>query len=54
MPIVALTASAMTGDRERFIEIGCEDYLAKPVDRRRLIETVARYVERTGPATPHS
>ena len=42
LPIVALTASAMRGDREKILEAGFTDYLAKPVGLELLRETVAR------------
>ena len=48
LPVVALTAQAMEGDRERFLAAGFDGYLSKPVDIADLIATVKRYCEASG------
>jgi two-component system cell cycle response regulator DivK len=45
LPVLALTAQAMEGDRERFLAAGFDDYLSKPVNVVDLVATVARYCE---------
>jgi CheY-like chemotaxis protein len=44
IPIIAVTANAIHGDRERFIQAGMNDYLAKPIDREKLFELLARFL----------
>jgi CheY-like chemotaxis protein len=44
LPIIALTAQAMAGDRDRCIEAGCSDYATKPIDGRTLVDLCARFM----------
>ena len=43
-PIVALTAHSMRGDRERCLDVGCNDYLTKPVSQARLFTVLKQYL----------
>ncbi len=43
IPIIALTANAMKGDRERYVEAGMTDYLSKPINPRELFALIAKY-----------
>ena len=46
IPVIAVTAFAMSSDRERILASGCDDYLAKPFSVAEFLELVARYTSR--------
>jgi len=51
LPVIALTAAALTSERDEAMAAGMNDFLTKPIDVARLRETLARYLRRTAAAT---
>ena len=44
VPILALTAHAMRGDRDRFLDAGCDGYISKPIDVKTFIRSIQQYI----------
>ncbi len=48
LPVIAVTAQAMIGDRERCLEAGADDYVSKPIDVDRLMHLINKYTRADG------
>jgi CheY-like chemotaxis protein len=46
IPILALTAHAMRGDKDRFLEAGCDGYISKPIDVKTFLSSIEKYIAR--------
>lgn len=51
IPVVALTAHALSSDREKALEAGCDGYETKPVELPKLLETIEKLLQRLNPAS---
>ena len=52
IPVIALTAHAMAGDRDQALEAGCDDYDIKPLELDRLLGKISEQLERSGKKAP--
>jgi PAS domain S-box-containing protein len=48
IPIIAMTGYAVSGDREKFLDTGMDDYISKPIDENKLLEIIRKYIDNSG------
>ena len=46
IPVIAVTAMAMKEDREKFLEMSCDDYVSKPIDQKILLNVMKKWLGR--------
>ena len=46
IPVIALTARAMKGEREEIIEAGCDDYISKPIEPEEVLKKIGKWLEK--------
>ena len=54
IPIIAMTANAMSGDREKCLEAGMNDHIPKPINPQEVYKTLAKWIEPTGKELPQT
>jgi len=54
MPIIAITAHAMTGDEKKCVKAGCDDYLPKPINTEKLAEILKKHITTTAAVSKQS
>ena len=52
VPVIALTANAMQGDKERCLAAGCDGYMSKPINRAQLLDTIEKYLAQNKKSAP--
>ncbi len=45
IPVIALTAYALAGDREKLLNVGCDEYISKPMSKKELFEKLKKFIQ---------